>query len=104
MNLRWKGDDLIRQTRLAGKGAIAELAGEAAKQLRRDLPRRSGRLRRSIRVIPARLVHGGVAGGVKGAFYGLLGRNRRIIKGVERAAQEKLADRIGKTFGAKKRP
>lgn len=98
MTLVWRGDELKRRMARAQRGAIDELAGEAAADLRRQLPKRSGRLSRSAKPVKTERTRSGYSGGVSLKFYGVLGKNRRIFKAVERKAQSKLADRIADKF------
>ncbi len=96
--LVWKGDELKRRLANAQRAAINELAGEMAQEARRSVPVRSGRLKRSVGVVKAERTGRGFAGGVRLAFYGLLGRNRRKLKAIERTGRSKLADRIATKF------
>lgn len=98
MALVWRGEELKRRLEKAQRDAINELAQEAASDLRRSVPVRSGRLKRSVGVVKAERTGTGYAGGIKLAFYGLLGRNRRKVKAIERDAQSKLAERIATKF------
>ena len=98
MGLVWHGDKLKRRMAAASKEAIDELAQEMAQEVRRSVPVKSGRLRRSAQVVRAERTGTGYAGGVKLVFYGLLGRNRRKVKAIERDAQSKLAERIATKF------
>ena len=79
MALVWRGEELKRRLDRASRDAINELAGEAAADLRRSVPVRSGKLKRSIRPVKARRTENGSGywGGVRFAWYGRLGRNRR---------------------------
>ena len=98
MALTWRGDELKRRLANAQRGGINELAQEAAAEARRSVPVRSGRLKRSVRPVKAQRTFAGFAGGVKVAWYGLLGKNRRKLKAIERAAQSKLPERIATKF------
>ena len=100
MVLVWRGDELKRRIDRASRDAINELAGEAAADLRRSVSVRSGRLKRSIRPVKAKRTDNGngIVGGVRFAWYGRLGRNRRKLKEVERDAQGKLGERLAKHF------
>ena len=82
MALVWRGDELKRRLDRVSRDAINELAREAAADLRRSVPVRSGKLKRSIRPVKAKRTDdgNGIAGGVRFAWYGRLGRNRRKIK------------------------
>ncbi len=82
----------------AQRAAINELAQEAAAETRRSVPVRSGRLKGSVGVVKAERTRRGFAGGVRLAFYALLGRNRRKVKAIERDAQSKLSERIATKF------
>ena len=100
MTLVWRGEELKRRLDRASRDAINELASEAAADLRRSVPVRSGKLKRSIRAVKARRTENGSGywGGVRFAWYGRLGRNRRKLKEVERDAQGKLVERIAAKF------
>ena len=98
MALVWHGDKIKARLERAQRAAINELAQEAAAEARRSVPVRSGRLKRSVRPVKAQSTGKGFAGGVKIAWYGLLGKNRRKLKGIERDAQSKLAERIATKF------
>lgn len=97
-NLVWRGDALKARLARASKESINELAQEATAEARRSVPVRSGKLKQSIRPVKAQRTGKGFAGGVKVAWYGLLGKNRRKLKRIERDAQSKLTERIATKF------
>ena len=100
MALVWRGEELKRRLEKAQRDAINELAQEAATDLRRSVPVQSGKLKRSVRVAKARRTKNGKGyeGGGKLARYSRLGRNRRMVGGIERDALGKLGERIATKF------
>lgn len=98
MALVWRGPEVTRRLQRAQRAAIDEVAGEAARDLKREMPKRTGRLARSAKAVKTERILTGHSGGVALKFYGRLGRNRRTFKKVERDAQGKLADRIAAKF------
>ena len=97
--LVWHGNKIKRRMARAARGAINEVAGEATGELRAKVPVKTGKLKRSIRMLKAEKVERDVwAGGVSLPFYGVLGKNRPIAKAVEKRMRAKLPKVVGRKF------
>ena len=97
--LTWHGDKIKLRVARAARGAINEVAGEAAGELRARVPVATGRLKRSIRVLPAERVDPGVhAGGVNVSMVAFFGKNKPVTREVERKMRAKLPAVVRRRF------
>ena len=95
VEVRWNGEAIRKAALRASARGVNETMAACVKAARPEVPARSGRLRRSIRIVSRASAHVAFLMG----YWGSASRLRQVVQLYKRKTLQKTAERIYPTLG-----